>query len=126
MPNWSTNVVAVKGNTTKVINWLKSGVNVPADITLDNLADWLNMQKISLDDFNPMPQTFKDWDTTNQIRQFDTWFAETLFMDMGFIGKISPITLPKKIVNHFLAYARPLLGLSDFAGLRSTRRNSTK
>lgn len=124
MPNWSTNVVAVKGNTTKVINWLKSGVNVPADITLDNLADWLNMQKITLDDFNPMPQTFKDWDTTNQMRQFDTWFTETLFMGMGFIGKILPITLPKKVVKHFLAYARPLLGYNNpnFVGLRQVFR----
>lgn len=124
MPNWSTNVVAVKGNTTKVINWLKSGVNVPADITLGNLADWLNMQKITLDDFNPMPQTFKDWDTTNQMRQFDTWFTETLFMGMGFIGKISPITLPKKVVKHFLAYARPLLGYNNpnFVGLRQVFR----
>ena len=48
MPNWVNNIVAVKGNTTKVINWLKTGVNVPADITLDNLADWLNQHKITL------------------------------------------------------------------------------
>lgn len=122
MPNWSTNVVAVKGNTTKVMNWLKSGVNVPDDVKLYNLADWLNKQNISLDSFNPMPQTFKDWDTTNRMRQFDTWLTETLFNGMGFIGKSSPITLPKKVVKHFLAYARPLLGLSDFAGLRRVFR----
>jgi hypothetical protein len=122
MPNWSNNVIAVKGNTTKVMNWLKSGVNVPDDVKLGNLADWLNKQKISLDDFSPMPQTFKDWDTTNQMRQFDTWFTETLFNGMGFMGEISPITLPKKVVKHFLDYARPLLGLSDFAGLRRVFR----
>lgn len=122
MPNWVNNIVAVKGNTTKVIKWLKTGVNVPDDVKLGNLADWLNQQKISLDDFNPMPQTFKDWDTTNQLRQFNTWFTETLFMGMGFMGEISPITLPKKVVKHFLDYARPLLGLSDFAGLRRVFR----
>lgn len=123
MPNWSTNVVAVKGNTTKVMNWLKSGVNVPDDVKLDNLADWLNEQNISLDSFNPMPQTFKDWDTTNRLRQFDTWFTGTLFKGFGFYnGDISPITLPKKVVKHFLDYARPLLGLSNFAGLRRVFR----
>lgn len=122
MPNWSNNVIAVKGNTTKVMNWLKSGVNLPDDVKLDNLADWLNKQNISLDSFNPMPQTFKDWDTTNQMRQFETWLTETLFMGMGFIGKISPIALPKKVVKHFMAYARPLLGLSEFAGLRRVFR----
>ena len=124
MPNWSNNVIAVKGNTTKVMNWLKSGVNVPDDVKLDNLADWLNKQNISLDSFNPMPQTFKDLDTTNQMRQFDTWFTETLFMGMGFMGEISPITLPKKVVKHFLAYARPLLGYDNpnFVGLRQVFR----
>lgn len=123
MPNYSSNIIAVKGNTTKVINWLKSGVNVPDDVKLGNLADWLNTQKISLDDFNQMPQTFKDWDTTNQMRQFDTWFAETLFMGMGFMGEISPITLPKKVVKHFLAYARPLMGYnSQNVGLRQVFR----
>lgn len=122
MPNWVNNIVAVKGNTTKVMNWLKSGVNVPDDVKLYNLADWLNKQNISLDSFNPMPQTFKDWDTTNRMRQFDTWLTETLFNGMGFIGKSSPITLPKKVVKHFLAYARPLLGLSDFAGLHRVFR----
>lgn len=119
MPNWVNNVVAVKGNTTKVINWLKSGVNVPDDVKLDNLADWLNKQNISLDDFNPMPQTFKDWDTTNQMCKFDTWFLNRLgFYDWG----NSPIALPKKVVKHFLNYARPLLGLSNFAGLRRVFR----
>jgi hypothetical protein len=124
MPNWSNNIVAVKGNTTKVINWLKTGVNIPEDVKLDNLADWLNKQKISLNDFNPMPQIFKDWDTTNQMRQFDTWFTETLFKGMGFMGEISPITLPKKVVKHFLAYARPLLGYDNpnFVGLRQVFR----
>lgn len=122
MPNWVNNIVAVKGNTTKVMNWLKSGVNIPDDVKLDNLADWLNKQNISLDSFNQMPQTFKDWDTTNRLRHFDTWFTETLFMGMGFIGKISPIILPKKVVKHFLTYAKPLLGLSEFAGLRRVFR----
>ena len=123
MPNWSTNVVAVKGNTTKVINWLKSGVNVPDDVKLGNLADWLNKQNISLDSFNPMPQTFKEWDTTNSLRTFNFWFPQTLFKGFGFYdSSSSPITLPKKVVKHFLDYARPLLGLSNFAGLRRVFR----
>lgn len=125
MPNWSTNVVAVKGNTTKVMNWLKSGVNVPDDVKLGNLADWLNTQKISLDDFSPMPQTFKDWDTTNQLRKFDAWFPQTLFKGFGFYNSgSSQITLPKKVVKHFLAYARPLLGYDkpNFVGLRQVFR----
>ena len=123
MPNWSTNVVAVKGNTTKVINWLKSGVNVPDDVKLGNLADWLNKQNISLDSFNPMPQTFKEWDTTSSLRTFNFWFPQTLFKGFGFYdSSSSPITLPKKVVKHFLDYARPLLGLSNFAGLRRVFR----
>jgi len=123
MPNWSNNVIAVKGNTTKVMNWLKSGVNVPDDVKLDNLADWLNKQNISLDSFNPMPQTFKDWDTTNSLRTFNFWFPQTLFKGFGFYdSSSSPITLPKKVVKHFLDYARPLLGLSNFAGLRRVFR----
>jgi len=123
MPNWSNNVIAVKGSTTKVMNWLKSGVNVPDDVKLDNLADWLNKQNISLDSFNPMPQTFKDWDTTNSLRTFNFWFPQTLFKGFGFYDSCSsPITLPKKVVKHFLDYARPLLGLSNFAGLRRVFR----
>lgn len=122
MPNWSNNVIAVKGNTTKVMNWLKSGVNVPDDVKLGNLADWLNTQKITLDDFNPMPQTFKDWDTTNNLQTFNFWFPQTLFKGFGFYNDKSPITLPKKVVKHFLDYARPLLGLSNFAGLRRVFR----
>ena len=122
MPNWVNNIVAVKGNTTKVMNWLKSGVNVPDDVKLGNLADWLNTQKITLDDFNPMPQTFKDWDTTNNLQTFNFWFPQTLFKGFGFYNDKSPITLPKKVVKHFLDYARPLLGLSNFAGLRRVFR----
>ena len=122
MPNWSHNVIAVKGSTTKVMNWLQIGVKVPADITLDNLADFLNQQKVTLDDFNPMPQIFKDWDTTNNKREFKTWFAETLFKGMGCFSNFSPITLPAKVQKHFLAYARPLLGLSNFAGMRRVFR----
>lgn len=122
MPNWSNNVIAVKGSTTKVMNWLKIGVKVPADITLDNLADFLNQQKVTLDDFNPMPQIFKDWDTTNNKREFKSWFTETLFKGMGLFSDFSPITLPAKVQKHFLAYARPLLGLSNFAGLHRVFR----
>lgn len=122
MPNWSNNVIAVKGSTTKVMNWLQSGMKVPADITLDNLADFLNQQKITLDNFNPMPQIFKEWDTANRKREFKFWFSETLFKGMGFFSNFSPITLPAKVKKHFLSYARPLLGLSDFAGLRRVFR----
>lgn len=120
MPNWSNNVIAVKGSTTKVMNWLQIGVKVPADITLDNLADFLNQQKVTLDDFNPMPQIFHDWDTTNNKRDIQSWFVATLFRGCGFYNGVSPITLPKKVEKHFMAYARPLLGFehANFVGMK--------
>lgn len=78
MPNWSSNCIAVKGKKESIINWLNKGigeVKLTADMDCVTIQNILNESKLSLDSFNPMPETFKDWDTTNQMECYMNWLC---------------------------------------------------
>lgn len=112
MPNWSTNTIAVKGKKADVINWLNVGlmeinkvelkdIKVSVDMVEQIIADVLNGAKLTLDSFNPMPQTFLEFDTTNTKRTFDAWLTKG-FMDE--YNKYSPLLTEDKVRNNLMDY----------------------
>ena len=88
MPNWSTNIIAVKGKNFEVIKWLNIGVEgrshkkLEYGMSAQEMMDILNnvSKPISLDSFNPMPNTFHEYDTTNKKETFVSWLCDR-FMD---------------------------------------------
>ena len=60
MPNMSTNTIAVKGKKSDVIHWLNTGLQetkAAADMTEKDIAIILYDTQLTLDSFNPTPET---------------------------------------------------------------------
>lgn len=113
MPNWSTNTIAVKGKKADVIKWLKVGLTnaktrnrskINATLVAAQIEGFLNGKKtrLTLDDFNPMPETFKLHDTTNAMRDFENWLERGV---MDEYKRYSPLfyhdAIVKKIENYY-------------------------
>lgn len=71
MPNWVTNQVALKGTKQQMIELFNqvTKVNTWEDVE-NNIHTW----ELTMRSWLPMPQTFKDWDTTNDMEKFE-WFC---------------------------------------------------
>lgn len=105
MPNWSSNTLVIRGKKNDVVDFLLVGLNQQkVKLTFDlhkskaeNIAKTLNegnkKQILSLRSWMPMPKTFIEWDTTNQLQSFDSWLEH--------IGKHT-----RKIAKHF-GFAMP-------------------
>ena len=71
MPNWVYNTIAVKGSKNDVISFIKKmNDKVSENDSIDTIIDTLVQgskgdNAPSFDTFIPMPQTYKDYDTTN-------------------------------------------------------------
>ena len=85
MPNWSYNTISVKGEKAQVIDWLNKGLKqekcktlLTTDMPIEKIKEICKGAELSLDSFNPMPKTFKDWDTTNDIRNYDFWLQDII------------------------------------------------
>lgn len=85
MPNWSYNTISVRGEKAQVINWLNKGLKqekcktlLTTDMPLEKIKEICEGARLSLDSFNPMPKTFKDWDTTNSLQKYDWWLQSIM------------------------------------------------
>lgn len=104
MPNWSYNKLAVRGEKKKVIAFFNAGIatleksNAEYEVctspllesmTIQQIADHLNLGfkcgkpthrvktiGLSMDDFVTMPQTYKDFDTTNRLPPLDSYIFD--------------------------------------------------
>lgn len=83
MPNWSYNTISVRGEKAQVINWLNKGLKqekcktlLTIDMSIEKIKEICSGAKLSLDSFNPMPKTFTDWDTTNQMKCYIDWLCD--------------------------------------------------
>lgn len=74
MPNWVFNTIAVKGNVEDVKSFLikgatNKGISLPTNSTITEICNLFNEKTdegaMSLTSFVPMPQTYRDFDTTN-------------------------------------------------------------
>lgn len=112
MPNWSTNTIAVKGKKADVIKWLKVGLTnaktrnrskINATLVAAQIEDFLNgtKTKLTLDDFNPMPETFKLFDTTNAMREYDAWLMRGI---MDEYKRYSPKLFEREVNDAIDAY----------------------
>lgn len=113
MPNWSYNKIAVRGKKEKVVAWFNKGLAIEkreplsVDMACDKIAEVLNNSNLSLESFIPMPQTYHDYDTTNQICSVMYWLNSLLYN-----GKAV-----KKIQKHFNRW------LYDHFGYDNTKMN---
>ena len=89
MPNWVYGNLAIRGKKNEVINFLNDGLKVSKSkielsesMDKQTIVDTLN--GLHSDDFLhlrswlPMPQTFVDYDTTNNARGFENWLVGDL------------------------------------------------
>lgn len=76
MPNWVKNTVALKGTKQQMTKLFSQVANVKTWDDVENNIDTFEFKlKLSMRSFLPMPQTFSDWDTTNDMKKF-SWFCE--------------------------------------------------
>lgn len=71
MPNWVQNTVALKGTKQQMTKLFSQVADVKTWEDVENNID--NFQ-LTMRSFLPMPQTFVDWDTTNDMEKFE-WFC---------------------------------------------------
>lgn len=64
MPNWSYNTIVVKGTENDILAFVNSGAETKVS-TIDDIKN----ASLSLNSLYPMPQTFVDYDTTNNKKQ---------------------------------------------------------
>lgn len=84
MPNWVSNVLYVKGTESNILQFLKDGNN-NKKVNLNSLS------KYSLRSWFPLPKTFSNYDTTNQLWDFVTWFRREIIPNStGYSLVISP------------------------------------
>lgn len=73
MPNWVSNTFIVKGNKKQINYFLSKGNIKPINNFNDAEEVSKKLDKISLRSWLPLPQTFNDYDTTNQMLDKDHW-----------------------------------------------------
>lgn len=81
MPNWVENKVIISGTKNNMLNLFSKVLGKKASYA--SWEDYLNIdtytnanaKKITMRSWLPMPKTFKEWDTTNNMKRFE-WFAE--------------------------------------------------
>ena len=68
MPNYSYNTIAIKGGKTAVLNFLNDGLKSKGSSVEElNKTTELLLEGLSMRSWMPMPQTFIDYDTTNNL-----------------------------------------------------------
>lgn len=72
MPNWVKNNVALKGTKEQMTKLFSQVADVK---TWEDVENKIGNLELTMRSFLPMPQTFLDWDTTNDMEKFE-WFCE--------------------------------------------------
>ena len=72
MPNWVKNTVALKGTKQQMTKLFSQVADVK---TWEDVENKIDNFELTMRSFLPMPQTFLDWDTTNDMEKFE-WFCE--------------------------------------------------
>jgi len=72
MPNWVKNTVALKGTKQQMTKLFSQVADVK---TWEDVENKIDNFKLTMRSFLPMPQTFLDWDTTNDMEKFE-WFCK--------------------------------------------------
>jgi hypothetical protein len=72
MPNWVKNNVALKGTKQQMTKLFSQVADVK---TWEDVENKIGNLELTMRSFLPMPQTFLDWDTTNDMEKFE-WFCE--------------------------------------------------
>lgn len=81
MPNWVENKVIISGTKNNVLKLFSKVFGKKENYV--SWEDYLNIdtytndgaKKITMRSWLPMPKTFKDWDTTNNMKNFE-WFCD--------------------------------------------------
>lgn len=76
MPNWVNNILYVKGKEKDIIQFIKDGSH-------NKKVDLNNLPELSLRSWLPLPKTFSNYDTTNQLWDFNTWFHREIIPDLS-------------------------------------------
>lgn len=71
MPNWVKNTVALKGTKQQMTKLFSQVADVK---TWEDVENKIGNLELTMRSFLPMPQTFLDWDTTNDMEKFE-WFC---------------------------------------------------
>lgn len=71
MPNWVKNTVALKGTKQQMTKLFSQVADVK---TWEDVENNIDNFELTMRSFLPMPQTFLDWDTTNDMEKFE-WFC---------------------------------------------------
>ena len=71
MPNWVKNTVALKGTKQQMTKLFSQVADVK---TWEDVENKIGNLELTMRSFLPMPQTFLDWDTTNDMQKFE-WFC---------------------------------------------------
>lgn len=104
MPNWVKNTVALKGTKQQMTKLFSQVADVKTWEDVENKIDNL---ELTMRSFLPMPQTFLDWDTTNDMEKFE-WFCE---------GKNQPEEeLRKEYENYVRGYKEACEHQQEFYG----------
>lgn len=72
MPNWVKNTVALKGTKQQMTKLFSQVTDVK---TWEDVENKIGNFELTMRSFLPMPQTFLDWDTTNDMQKYE-WFCE--------------------------------------------------
>lgn len=72
MPNWVKNTVALKGTKQQMTKLFSQVADVK---TWEDVENKIDNFELTMRSFLPMPQTFLDWDTTNDMEKFE-WFCK--------------------------------------------------
>ena len=72
MPNWVKNNVALKGTKEQMTKLFSQVADVK---TWEDVENKIGNLELTMRSFLPMPQTFLDWDTTNDMEKFE-WFCK--------------------------------------------------
>ena len=67
MPNWSSNTIALKGTKEQMLEFLNSVLETKVDDVNEAFYEICKIQDLSLGTFRPMPKTYTEFDTTNDM-----------------------------------------------------------
>lgn len=68
MPNWVKNTVALKGTKQQMTKLFSQVADVK---TWEDVENKIGNLELTMRSFLPMPQTYLDWDTTNDMQTFE-------------------------------------------------------